>query len=1131
VDLKIELEILKKELECEKEEKCKLEQKLKQVLEQNYSNKELMERALKHTREEKDKREKELKQKNIEYKQLEKALTRIIEEKGKFGLVNNRESLPAIIEKYNKKILLVSYYCPTRSHAGGLRTLDIYKIIKERFPKVQLDIYTFCRPEIEVSYKDIEKIFDNIYYSETEDLTVLNLIKQHKNKTSDNLLTTLDSMSNYYTIVDFQFHRAAHYADEYRTLCTKIIFTPMESYSRSKFIELREKSHTNIFSNKDLQDVIQKEINLCSKVDEVICVSKADADFLYKVSKSEKIKYLETGISNIEFPHMPGEHSFTISPEDRKYNVLYIAYFGSYTNVDALKWYLEKVHPLIKSRIPQYKLNVIGRGDLSSFKNKYDDSVNFIGEVDSLEPYIEVAKIGIAPAVSGSGFRGKINQYAIYGVPCVASSIAAEGLFYKNKVDIYIAEKPKDFAKYCISLLLNNKLNKTFGQRARHTAFLHYSWESKLDTIKRIYELNMPKVCAFIPSYNHGNYLKQRIGSILNQTYPNVELTIIDDCSEDDSDEIIKSFQAQHKFRYIRNKCNSGTPFSSWEQILELSTGEFIWICESDDYADPQFLEVMVNALLKNKDAVLAYCSSWIIDPLGRSIDTTDTYFHKTWKESRWNNNFVNTGTNELENFQYRGQTVPNMSSALFSTNSFKKAYHPFLKKLRLTGDWLFVGWIMHYGSVVFCKQKLNYYRKHKETCREQTHHAYVYAEHIMTKYLLFLKTKRPLKELGTHIKKDILSFLNEPGGFLKLSKAMLSISIIKTLQMFLFIGISSKLKSNSSKKLFQRKYGSKGKNKMKNILGIDHQDCVLITGGTGLVGRALFRILSKEGFTNVVAIGSKDCDLRNENSVKKLFTSLRPNYVFHLAAKVYGIGGNSKYKSDSLFENVMINTNVIEYSRRAKVKKIVAMGSGCVYPELALQKELFEDQIWLGPPHSSEDSYAHAKRLMLAQLLAAKEQYGLVSAFVISGNLYGPYDSFNIEDGHVTPSLVAKFFEASKTGQPVKVWGSGVAIRDFSYCYDAVQALYEILLKVEGPVNMGSGFRHPIKDIVSILQNICGESVQVIWDSSKPDGQLERYYNLDKLNATDFKAQVTLEDGIRRTYNWYTENWERARR
>jgi len=316
----------------------------------------------------------------------------------------------------------------------------------------------------------------------------------------------------------------------------------------------------------------------------------------------------------------------------------------------------------------------------------------------------------------------------------------------------------------------------------------------------------------------------------------------------------------------------------------------------------------------------------------------------------------------------------------------------------------------------------------------------------------------------------------------------------------------------------------------MQNNHRIDRDARILITGGTGLVGHSLSRLLDDEGFGNVIAVGSGDCDLRNVDAVKKMFADLRPDYVFHLAARVFGIGGNKKYKSDVLFDNVMINSNVIEYARKSGVKKIVAMGSICVYPAFQGQQEFKEEHIWMGPPHSSEDSYAHAKRLMLAQLQAAKEQYGLSSAFAISANLYGPHDNFDIKNGHVTPSLVAKFFKAKQTGQPVRVWGSGAAIRDFSYCDDAARALYEILLKIEGPVNLGSGFRHPIRDIVTILQRICGDSVRVEWDSDKPDGELYRSYNLDKLAAAGFKARIPLEEGLRRTYEWYAANWQTAR-
>ena len=318
------------------------------------------------------------------------------------------------------------------------------------------------------------------------------------------------------------------------------------------------------------------------------------------------------------------------------------------------------------------------------------------------------------------------------------------------------------------------------------------------------------------------------------------------------------------------------------------------------------------------------------------------------------------------------------------------------------------------------------------------------------------------------------------------------------------------------------------GEKKMYNPIEVVPDSKILVTGGTGLVGHALIDELKNQGLFNIVSLGSKDCDLRDPLSVAQLMDRERPVYVFHLAARVHGLGGNTMFKSDILVDNVLINTNVIEQARRYGVKKIVAMGSGCVYPEFDDQEELFENQIWLGPPHPSEDSYAHAKRLMLAQLNAASEQYGLSSAFVISGNLYGPQDNFNVEKGHVTPSLIAKFYDAKTKGLPVKVWGTGTAIRDFTYSSDVARALIDILRNLEGPVNLGSGQRHSIRDIVNILHLKTGVTVE--WDSRKPDGQLKRYYNLERLQSTGFKANVSLEEGLILTYDWYIENWPNVR-
>jgi GDP-L-fucose synthase len=310
----------------------------------------------------------------------------------------------------------------------------------------------------------------------------------------------------------------------------------------------------------------------------------------------------------------------------------------------------------------------------------------------------------------------------------------------------------------------------------------------------------------------------------------------------------------------------------------------------------------------------------------------------------------------------------------------------------------------------------------------------------------------------------------------------------------------------------------------------ISESSRVLITGGTGLVGSALSKILQANGYIDVVSVGSRDFDLRSIGDAGRLFDDVKPDIVFHLAARVYGLGGNKKYKSDVLYENVLINTHVVEFARRSGVKKLVAMGSGCVYPELPGVEELREEWIWSGPPHPSEDSYAHSKRLMLAQLSAAEEQYGFKSAFAISGNIYGPNDSFDIENGHVTPALIAKFHKALRENTSVSIWGSGVAIRDFSHADDTALGLLHVLRNSSGPINLGSGMRHSIREIVDALVDATGARVPVAWDKSRPDGQLVRYYDMSRLWETGFRPRVGLREGVTATYRWYSENWPNVR-
>ena len=311
--------------------------------------------------------------------------------------------------------------------------------------------------------------------------------------------------------------------------------------------------------------------------------------------------------------------------------------------------------------------------------------------------------------------------------------------------------------------------------------------------------------------------------------------------------------------------------------------------------------------------------------------------------------------------------------------------------------------------------------------------------------------------------------------------------------------------------------------------VGMNKNDKILITGSSGLVGHALVKCLSENGFTNLWPLSSKDCNLIEKDKVQELFNKIKPDYVFHIAARTLGLGGNSKYQADILYQNVMMNTNVIESCRKESVKKIVAMGSGVVYPDLGA-KELFEDQIWLGAPHNSQAGYAHSKRLMLAHLEATKEQYNIDYVFAVSGNIYGPHDLFNLDYGNVTPALIYKFMLAERDKVPVSIWGTGEAVRDFSHSSDIAKSLYVSMNSLSGPVNIGSGYRHKIKDIVEILSEIYQNKIEINFDASKPDGQMERHYNLDKLFAENFSPDFDLKSGVEKTHQWLLENLNKAR-
>jgi len=299
-------------------------------------------------------------------------------------------------------------------------------------------------------------------------------------------------------------------------------------------------------------------------------------------------------------------------------------------------------------------------------------------------------------------------------------------------------------------------------------------------------------------------------------------------------------------------------------------------------------------------------------------------------------------------------------------------------------------------------------------------------------------------------------------------------------------------------------------------------EDRIVVTGARGLFGSAMVEYLQGLGYQNVVGVGRDECDLTDLPATRRYFAEIAPQYVFHAAGRVYGIMGNMKNKALSFYDNVLINTSVVDASHRAGVRKIAVMGTGAVYPYPPPSLPFTEDMIFLGEPHKSEDSYSHAKRAMLGMLRAYGESYGMDWTYIVSCNLFGPRDRFDPEQGHVIPSLVKRFHDAKRDGGRVAVWGDGTAQRDFLYVDDAAKAALLAMENVQGPVNIGSGNVYTIRQMVEALSEVSGMQGRVDWDLSKPNGREYLGYDLSKIAATGFKSDNTLKEGLEKTWNWY---------
>ena len=306
----------------------------------------------------------------------------------------------------------------------------------------------------------------------------------------------------------------------------------------------------------------------------------------------------------------------------------------------------------------------------------------------------------------------------------------------------------------------------------------------------------------------------------------------------------------------------------------------------------------------------------------------------------------------------------------------------------------------------------------------------------------------------------------------------------------------------------------------------------VLVTGSSGLVGNAIRRLASEHPEFEFYFATRADGNLTQEIEVFSLFHKIKPNYVIHTAAKVGGIGGNMAGHADYFFQNILINTHVINQSYIHGVEKLLAFSSVCVFPNDV--QVLREDVIHDGPPFTGNFAYAHAKRMVDVQIRAYKSQLGVKNyCSVIPGNIYGTHDLYNLVHGHVIPALIHKIYLAKKGKTDLSVWGDGKSLREFIYADDLAKVLFHLLTLEEIPERiLVSGFKtHSIKEIVDILVEASGFDGRVVYDETKPNGQRVRISDLSLLRQIfPSYSPIDLEQGLKTSYDWFEQNYPNVR-
>jgi GDP-L-fucose synthase len=299
----------------------------------------------------------------------------------------------------------------------------------------------------------------------------------------------------------------------------------------------------------------------------------------------------------------------------------------------------------------------------------------------------------------------------------------------------------------------------------------------------------------------------------------------------------------------------------------------------------------------------------------------------------------------------------------------------------------------------------------------------------------------------------------------------------------------------------------------------------ICVTGGGGFLGRRVVAALRARGCEDVYVVRKQDYDLVRGDDVERLYSQARPEVVIHLAAVVGGIGANRENPGRYFYENLMMGAQLIEGARLHGVEKFVQIGTICAYPKFT-PVPFHEDALWDGYPEETNAPYGIAKKALLVQCQAYREQYGMNAIYLLPVNLYGPGDNFNPSTSHVIPALIKKFVDAVESGaRAVEVWGTGAATREFLYVDDAAEGIVRAAESYNGrePVNIGSGMEISIRELAELIARETGFTGEIVWDASKPDGQPRRALDVTRAEELfGFRARVDFIEGLRKTIEWY---------